>query len=920
MQRSLVGREREISAALQSLELVRVGPAAVVIEGDPGIGKSALWRLAVDAARERGLCVLEARPSEAEGRLPYAALGDLLGREFEGAAERLPGPQRRALEVALLLADPDGELPDQRAIAVAVLGVLRSLAADRGVALAIDDVQWLDADSARALTFAARRLTDEPVLVLLARRGQAGPSLPLGLDTGIEPRVVRLSLGPLGVGELRRLLVERLDLPLARPLLLRVHAAACGNPLYGLEIGRVLAREGGRLGATVELPLPETLEGLLDQRLARLSAGAREALAAVAALAHPTPARVAAVSAAAAEGLDEAMDAELVRLDGGSLYIGHPLYGSLAFARLRPIQRHALHRRLAELVDDAEERALHLAHALQAPDESVARTLIEAARRARARGAPEAALELAEHALRLWPAHLRGERETAAIEASDASLAAGDTRRARRLLYDALEPADGSARAAMLERLATLCTYDGSLVEARELAEQALVCIPEDAPQRVIVHRRLALVYLLRADLEIADRHAHAAVALADAGGATASLARALANAACITALRGRGEEARPMIARALSLEGDPGAASIDDSPSAVAALLLMYEGELDAARQRLQQALARAQSLGGDPLSTGLLFALSELETRAGRFEDALELATRGLSASEQSDQGTERAVLLFAKALAGAHLGTVDTARDAALEGIAIAEQTGHRFAEAQNRWALGLLELSLARATEAWAALRPAVSMLQTQQVGELGVVPVHPEAIEALLALGHLAEARDLLEELEAAAHTPWLRAATGRCRGLVLAAAGEPDAAIEQLEQTAKALRDSDSSFALARTLHALGAVQRRAKRRAAARLSLESAAVLFRELAAHHWERRATAEITRLGGRQARHRDELTPTEHRIAELAASGRSNREIAGQLFITESTVEANLTRAYRKLGVRSRTELARRLPAP
>ena len=920
MQRSLVGREREISTALRSLELLRAGPAALLIEGEAGIGKSALWRLVVDAARERGLFVLEARPSEAERHLPYAALGDLLAPELEGAVELLPAPQRRALEVALLVADPDGEVPDQRAIAVAILGVLRGLAAHRGVALAIDDVQWLDADSARALTFATRRLTDEPVLAALTRRGDAGAPLPLGLHTGIEPQVVRLSLGPIGLGDLRELLIGRLGLPLARPLLMRVHNAACGNPLYGLEIGRALTGESGRLQATGELPLPASLDALLDERLARLSTAAREALAVVATLAHPTPARVAAVSPTSAVGLDEALDAGLVVLAGGRLHIGHPLYGSVAFARLRPAQRAALHRRLAELVDDSEERALHLAHALQAPDRSVARTLIEAARRARARGAPEAALELAEHALRLWPVRFRVERQTAALKASDFSFAAGDTRRARRLLDDALVHADGVSRAAILERLATLSTYDGSLVEARDLAEEALACIPDDSPQRVIVHRRLALVYMLRADLELAERHAHAAVASADARGATSSLARALANAACISAVRGRGRDARPLIARALSLEGDPGAASIDDSPSAVAALLLMYDGEHDVARQRLRQALVRAQALGGDPLSTGLLFALSELETRAGRFEDALALADRGLSASEQADQGTERAVLLFAKALAGAHLGSVDSARDAANEGIAIAERTGHRFAEAQNRWALGLVELSLARATEAWAALSPAISMLQTQQVGELGVVPVHPEAIEALLALGHLAAARDLLEELDAAAHAPWMRAATTRCRGLVQAAAGEPDAAIEQLEQAAEEQRDVDSLFAVARTLQALGAVQRRVKRRSAARKSLESAVALFQELGARQWELRATGEIARLGGRRARDRDELTPTELRVAELAAGGRSNREIAGELFVTESTVEANLTRTYRKLGVRSRTELARRLPTP
>jgi DNA-binding CsgD family transcriptional regulator len=486
-------------------------------------------------------------------------------------------------------------------------------------------------------------------------------------------------------------------------------------------------------------------------------------------------------------------------------------------------------------------------------------------------------------------------------------------------LTDALARAHPQRRSAILVRLATLATYDGSMLDARDLAEQALAEAFDDPSLRVVIHRRLALAHLLLAELDVAERHAQAAVELAQTVGERPSLARALANLACIRVVRGEPVSAGPAIERALALEADPGVASIDDSPSAVAGLLSMYEGRLDTARRHLQDGLARAQALGGDPLSTGLLFAMSELETRAGRFEEALELAERGLAASEQTDQSTERSVLLFAKGLAEAHLGATEAARLAASEGLAIAQRAHHRFAEAQNRWALGLLELSLGRPTEAWSALRPAVSLLRDHHVGEPAVVPIHPVAIEALLMLGEQDEARVLLDELEAAARAPWLRAHAGRCRGLLHAAGGEADAAMRQLEASVEAHRALGDRFALARSLLALGTVQRRAKRRGAARVSLEAAERLFDELGARQWVARARSDAARLAGRRPGNRDELTPTERGIAELAAAGQSNREIADALFVSERTVEANLTRVYRKLSVRSRTELARRLPA-
>ena len=259
-------------------------------------------------------------------------------------------------------------------------------------------------------------------------------------------------------------------------------------------------------------------------------------------------------------------------------------------------------------------------------------------------------------------------------------------------------------------RLATLATYDGTMHEARDAAQRALAEDCHEPGLRVVIHRRLALVHLLLAELDAAERHARTAIELADGD----ARVQAQANLACILAVGGRPVGAE--LERALEPGVARGLASIDDSPAAIGGLLLMYRGELDEARARLRQGFELTHARGGEPLSTGLVFALSELESRAGRFDDALDYARRGLVATEQTGQATERMALLFAEALALVHLGQPEAARVAASEGLEIAQRAGARIAEAQNRLALGLLELSLGHPAEALAVLEPAVAMMR------------------------------------------------------------------------------------------------------------------------------------------------------------------------------------------------------------
>jgi DNA-binding NarL/FixJ family response regulator len=913
----MIGGEASRASVLAVLSEINDGPAGVLIEAEPGAGKSTLWQWAVDSARQRGVRVLSARPVEPEARLPYVALGDVLEPLREAALPVLPAPQRRALEVTLLLADADDPPPDQRAIGVAVLGAIRRLVEAGPLVLAVDDLQWLDSDSKRILTFAIRRLTVEPVLLMLARRREANTDVPLGLDALPDSRVMRVAPTPLTLAELHQLVRQRLGMNLAGPMLARVHRASGGNPLYGLEIARLVIQRGGDQSELM-LPLPDTLREAVGKHLGRLSESARQALVVVAALAQPHRDLVASMSQSMEDGLDEAIAAGVIEAHGASVRFSHPLFSSVAYSSASSAERRRLHRRLAALLDDPEERAAHVALGADAPDAGLSRSVANAARAAATRGASLAALELAGHARRLATQDMAAERSLLVVEAADFAFAAGDVSQARALLEESVTAEDTTLRAHALARLAMLETYDGSMVRARDVASQALVVSAEEPALRIAILRRLALAHLLLAELDPSERHSRAALELAEATADRASAARTLSNLAYLHAMRGRDDEARAALERALALESEPGLASIDDSPSAIAGLVHMYLGEFDQARRYLKAALERAQHQGGDPVSTGLLFALSELESRTGNFRVALAVAERGLAACEQSGQSTERSVLLYTQALAAAHLGMENIARRAADEGFAVAKGAAHRYGMAQNGWARGALELGLGRAEPAWNALSGSVLILRDSGTRP-EMVPAQADAIEAALVLGRLKDAQTLVEQLEQGRATRWLEAIIARARGLIHAGSGEHDAAVAALNEAVEAHRRMGLEFELGRSLMALGGAMRRSKQRGAARQYLEEASECFSETGAMLWRERARMELRRFGGRTSADRDELTETEKRIAELAAEGLSNREIAAALFVAERTVESNLTRVYRKLGLRTRTQLAHRLPA-
>lgn len=912
----LVGREDELQAVFGALDTPEMLPRVVVLAGDAGIGKTTVWVAAGEAAQARGYRVLSSRPAEAETRFSFVGLTDLIGEAVTETLPELPAPQRSALEAALLLAGSDGARADERSVALGFLNALRTFARQRSLAVAVDDVQWLDAPSLAVLRFALARLRDERVAALLACRGEVPEWLRRAVPEG---RLLAIEVGPLSLGALHQLLRERLGKPFLRPTLLRVWETSGGNPFFALELGRALDRRGGRLDPGAELPIPDNLNELVHERLDDLTAPAREVARVVAAVAEPTVALVEA-AVTASGGLADAFAARVLELDGERIRFTHPLLASAVTSRILPEARHALHARLAALVSDEEERARHLALAASGPDPTVADVLEAAARQARSRGAPTAAAELAEQALRLTP-HAEAETKLRrTVEAAEHVFEAGDSKRAVALLEDALAKVKpGAARAAILCRLANVRTHATGPRAGVALYREALECARGDDALEAEIHLQLADALRFTSGLPSSEPHAAAGLRAAERAADDELLCRALAVFGLIHFKLGRGIH-REVMTRAVALEERLGLAPGEWSPKHLLCDQLFWSHDLDEARV-LAEGLRDAARRRQDGSESDHMWYLALIEWRAGDWGRAAELADATQALHEQRGHEGLAPVNEWPRTIVAAHRGLVDEARAWANGALADAEAAGIGTAQAAYRWILGFLELSRGNPEGALVELRLAHEIRETVGHAEPGQHWELPDLLDALLAVGELEEAEAAAgpwEERARALDRPWALASAGRCRALVAAARGDLAGALATFDEALAEHARARDPFQLARTLLAQGATQRRAKQRGAARETLGRALGLLEELGAPLWAEKARAELARIGGR-APSRDELTPSEERIAALVAEGRTNRQVAAALFVTEHTVEAALTRAYRKLGVRSRAELAHRLGA-
>ena len=904
------------------LEAVPEGPVGLLIEGEVGIGKTTLWSEAAAAAgRGRSYRVLACRPVESETQLAFSALGDLLDDVQAEPLSGLPEPQRRALEVALLRREAEGPAPHARAVSLGLLGVFRSLAKASPVVVAVDDVQWLDRPSASALEFVARRLKEEPIGFLVAQRREAGGDVPLDLERALpEDRLERLPVGPLGVEALDRLLRARLDAQFHRPALLLLHATSGGTPFFALEIARSVLQRDVPLTPGQPLPVPDNLRALVSERLAGLTPSAREVALAVSVLQRATAELVVAAAdgQGGTTGLAEAVDAGVLEVEGDRVRFAHPLLASVLYANATAAERRRLHERLAAVLEDPEERAGHLALAAQGPDGAVAAELDEAAQKARARGAPDAAATLWEQARRFTPGELVDEAHRRGIEAAECHFEAGETERAGALLEEIVAASpSGRDRARALTRLAWVRVFTEGFDVGAELFEAALAEVRDDVRLRIEIERGLAWTAQVFGNVAAAEARSRAALEMAETLGEPKVLASALADVALHQCLRGGGI-AFSTIERALCLESDAGWQPILGRPGWIHGMLLEWADKLDDSRATLETLRSSVLAHGDEHSVSFVTGRLGRVECLAGNLEQAARYAEECYEAITQAGQ-EQRPYALAVRALVFAHLGLVERTRSATDEGLPLALRVGVLPAYFELLAIRGFLELSLGSAAEAHQFLGPLPQAVAEAGFGEPAHFRFHGDAIETLLALGRTEEATALLVEFEQrgkALQRVWALTIASRCHALVSAAAGDLDRAYAELDRALELHKRLQQPFERGRTLLVLGTIKRRQKKKRAARESLDQAIAVFDRLGARLWSEKARVELARISGR-APAPGGLTPTEEQVAALVAAGRTNREVADALFISPRTVQWNLSKIYRKLGVRSRAELAAKL---
>jgi DNA-binding CsgD family transcriptional regulator len=898
----IVGREEELASLHAFVSEARGGPAGLVIEGDAGIGKSTLWLAGVEHARAQGLRVLSSRPAEAERGLAHAGLGDLFDDVLDDVLPALSLPRRRALEVALLLEEASGDPVDHRALAVAVREVLQRLSEREPILIAVDDVQWLDPSSSSALVFALRRLGANRVLLLLARRLEDKPQLS-ELEQVLGPeRVQRLPVGPLSVGALHRYLRDRLGGPFARQTLLRIHERSGGNPFFALELARVLDVD---LDPLEPLQVPETLEELVRARISGLPASTRDALALASALGTTSESLLEQASVAA-DALDAAAVANVIERENGTIRFTHPLLSSVLYRDLGE-ERRSVHMRIAEIVEDPLLRARHLALSRDKPDADVARVLDDGARLAADRGASAVAAELAEQALRLTPVDGRDERHRRALAAARAHHAAGEWTRAQTIATDLLAETEiGPWRVEGLVLLADLESADRSAAMLEEALREA-ASLPA---LQAVIHCRLAWATRFKNGSE----HIRAALELAEQLEDDVLRARARAVQAILGWFAGDAKTPQDLPALAHDFATAVGGEQLVQEATLAVVNTLAPSSTRDEARAFFEREHQEWRERD-EPRSARALWGLSWVEFWAGRWKIA---AAHAASAHDISIQyGLEVPQDHLPIAVIAVHRGQFELAREHSERALRLAEEQ-FVFHPPQHMAILGLVALWTGDRSAAAEWLGKADRRAAELGWGEPSVRWWSADYAEMLLELGRIDEAVRVVDVWEADGTRigrEWVLAHVTRCRGLVAAAQEAIDEAASLLQQAVAQHEEVGDPFGRARALLGLGIVRRRARQKRAARVAISDALGGFEQLGAATWVEKARAELGSIGGR--RREEGLTAAELRVAALVAEGQTNREVAAALFLGERTVASHLTHIYAKLGVRSRTELARRL---
>jgi len=885
-----------------------------VISGDPGIGKTSL--LGYARGRAGSMTVLDCQGVEAEAGLPFAGLSSLFAPVLHLAAD-LPSPQAEALAGALALGPPAPG--DPFAVAAATLSVLGS-PEHNGCLVLVDDAHWLDEESLSALTFAARRLQTEGVVILFAvRTGEPDPLSGHPLE--------RIELTGLDLDSARELL-SRGPRPIAGEVTRALHEASAGNPLVLTEVPAMLsaAQVSGHEPLEGPLPIAHAIELAFGQRIEPLSAEAKTALLVAAAADSPA---VAAIEGALGElrvgpaALEELERERLVTLSNAQLRFAHPLLRSAVYHSASGAERRAAHGALAAALDaerSLERRALHLAAATMGTDARAAKTVEAAALKARERGAPAVAARNFERAAQLSASE--GERARRLLEAARDWAMTANGERASTLLTDALERAEGTAERAEIQRLRGYVELRAGRIPAalallRSEADRAEDVDPASAAALLC---DAAVTHMLTGDMAALRSESERARRLAAGHEPTVEALATLIYAEALVAI-GETEEGLRLLSAGEPLVSEPAPAVGAAEAVGMAGHCLMWVEEFERSGEVLETLVDRARESSAVGVLIYPLAAQAQLLHRLGHWWRAISLAAESERLARDTGQVGLLALALGVRARIEGSRGDEGACRAHAEEALAITRALGLDAVGGYSVAALGALELALGNAVQAIRQFTELRAINEAAGGDEPGWLVYHGDFAEACLVADQPERAEPILRDLERRVRKPgrWAQAVLDRLRGLQ-----EPgDGFVEHFEQALRHHQGLPMPFEVARTRLLYGERLAKAGHHDAAQLQLSQAAEAFDALGADAWLGRARAASGADGAAPSRPTvstaavEQLTSQEQQVAFHVAQGLTNKEVAAALFLSPKTIEYHLSSIYRKLDIRSRTQLARLL---